>query len=220
MTDDLLAAYARIPTPAVSDALDALGLAEGWLSHEIRPAWAGARLAGYALTARLAPLGPGETFDESAALRQFGTLFSGIGPNSVPVLDMSGEMIAAGWGQVTSHIARGAGCVGALIDGPARDITSVAAAGFPVFSRGHLPSSIRGRFRVAGVQIPVEAGGRRISPGDLVLGDANGVVTVPAAEAAHVLEAAENLALLDTWWMEQLDAGRDPVELEREHPLP
>lgn len=220
MTDNTLEAYARIPTPAVSDALDALGLAEGWLSHEIRPAWAGARLTGYALTARLVPLGENETFDESLALREYADVFKEVPASSVAVLDMSQEMIAAGWGQVTSRIARDAGCTGALIDGPVRDITSVAAQGFPVFSRGYLPSSIRGRFRVESVQAPVTAGGREIAPGDLILGDANGAVVVTASEATTVLKAAENLAHLDVWWMEQLDAGRDPIELEKEHPLP
>ncbi|MBV6508001.1 MAG: 4-hydroxy-4-methyl-2-oxoglutarate aldolase/4-carboxy-4-hydroxy-2-oxoadipate aldolase [Acidimicrobiales bacterium] len=220
MSEDLLEAYAKLPTPAVCDALDGLGLAEGWLSHDIRPAWQGARLAGRALTARLAPLAPDEGFDESLAMSEYAEVFRDVPVGSVVVLDMSDEMIAAGWGQVTSQIARAAGCSGALIGGPVRDITSVAAQRFPVFSHGYLPSSIRGRFRVEGVQVPVTVGGRRVEPGDLVLGDANGAVVVRAADAATVLEAAGNLAHLDSWWMEQLDAGRDPIELEKEHPLP
>lgn len=217
---DLLKEYGKLYTPAVSDAIDALGLSDGWVSHELRPVWAGARCAGHALTVKMVDLAPGEKFEEKQYIQQFSGMMKEVKRGSLIALDMSGSMAAAGWGQVTSKMAQDFGCTGAVVDGPARDIPRIAELKFPVFARGVVASSIRGRIKPVAVQTEVRIGGRRVRPGDLLFADINGVVVVPKEHIEPVLKRSQEIISVDKWWVEQLNQGRHPLDIEKEHPLP
>ena len=106
---------------------------------------------------------------------------------TVAVLSMDGKMIAGGWGQVTSKIAHTYGCVGALVDGPVRDIVQIAHQKFPVFAKGLHPASIRGRMKLGTIDESVECGGQVIKNGDFIFGDQVGVVVVPRGELEKVV---------------------------------
>ena len=135
---------------------------------------------------------------------------------------MSDQMIAAGLGQSTSRILQGLGFRGGLVDGPIRDIAQVTALQFPIFARGIICASIRGRMVVdlESVNTQIQCGGRTIHPGDLVFGDINGVVIVEKGHIESVLEKAKEIISTDTWWFEQLEKGRNPADIEKEKPLP
>lgn len=216
---EILDEYDKLYTPAVSDAIDALGLEPGFMSHEIRPIWQGARITGYAGTIEVVPLAQGEEFDEQEIIKYMG-LLDNIEKGTVAVMSMGNTMMAAGWGQVTSTIAMSLGCRGAVIDGPARDIPRVADLQFPVFARGYIPSSTRGRFKLNKLQEPMTCGGRLVKPDDLIFADINGVVVVPGDKIREVFEAAKEMVSADNWWLEQLKKGRKPVDIEKEKPLP
>jgi len=217
--EQILVEYSRLYTCAVSDAIDELGFEPGFIHPEIRPMWAGARMVGYAGTMKI------ELSDEPLDRNVIAKMVKFIKQTpKFPVMcvDMSGEMIAAGLGQSTSRILQGLGFRGGLVDGPVRDLAQVINLKFPLFAKGIICSSIRGRMviNMEHVMKPITCGGRLITPGDLVFGDINGVVIVKAANIEEVLEKAKEMISTDKWWFEQLEKGRTPTDIEKEKPLP
>jgi regulator of RNase E activity RraA len=76
------------------------------------------------------------------------------------------------------------------MDGLTRDIRAIRAMGFPVYAGGIGPLDSKGRGKIIALDVPVEVAGVKISPGDLIFGDADGVVVVPKAIEADVIAAA------------------------------
>ena len=96
----------------------------------------------------------------------------------------------APWGELLSTASKVRGAAGALMDGAVRDIKAIRAMGFPVFHGGIAPLDSKGRGRIVELDVPVECAGVRVCPGDLIFGDADGVVVVPQPLEAQVLAAA------------------------------
>ncbi|GAB4320198.1 MAG: RraA family protein [Promethearchaeota archaeon] len=215
----IVSEYSRLYTCAVSDAIDELGLPPGFLDAGFRPVWPGARLVGFAGTVRMVESDAPLDRDVIAKMAKY---LPQMPPSAVFCVGMGGKMVAAGLGQSTCRILQGFGFRGGIVDGPVRDVAQVTALKFPVFSKGFVCSSIRGRMVVDydSINQPLEFGGRVVNPGDLVFGDINGVVVVPGEDVGRVLERAKEIISTDSWWFEQLEAGREPTELEREKPLP
>ncbi len=140
-------------------------------------------MAGTAWTARTGPGG-------YAAVRE---AIATAPPGSVLVLAGEGHLDHAIWGEVSTMLARRRGVVGVLVDGVVRDLSAIAAGELAVFARGRTPCGpapgVAGR--VGGV---VDCGGARVAPGDLVLGDDDGVVIVPASSTDAGLELARSAA--------------------------
>jgi len=215
----LIKEYSTLYTCAISDAIDELGLEPGFLDAEIRPIWPGARMVGFAGTLKMIP---SEAPLDRNIIARIVKFIEQIPKYSIACIDMSGQMIAAGLGQSTSRILLGLGIQGGLVDGPIRDIAQVMALKFPIFARGIICSSIRGRMVVDldAIMKPIQCGGRTINPGDLIFGDINGVVVVRKNHIEEVLEKAKEIISADKWWFEQLEKGRDPADIEKERPLP
>ncbi|MHA1694172.1 MAG: RraA family protein [Candidatus Helarchaeota archaeon] len=117
---------------------------------------------------------------------------------------------------------QGLGFKGGVVDGPVRDIPQVTSLGFPIFVRGIVCSSIRGRMVIDmdSVMKPIECGGRTINPGDLVFGDINRVVVMRKNDIEKVLEKAREIISTDKWWFKQLEKGRSQSDIEKERILP
>jgi regulator of RNase E activity RraA len=215
----VLEEYSRLYTCAVSDAIDELGNEPGFLDVGMRPMWVGARMVGFAGTMKM--MLSDEPLDRDIIARM-SKFIDQVPKFPIACIDMSDQMIAAGLGQSTSRILQGLGFRGGLVDGPIRDIAQVTALQFPIFARGIICSSIRGRIVVdlESVNTPIQCGGRTIHPGDLVFGDINGVVIVEKGPIESVLEKAKEIISTDTWWFEQLEKGRNPADIEKEKPLP
>jgi len=217
--ETILNEYSRLYTPAVSDAIDELGLEPGFIDAGIRPIWNGARMVGLAGTMKMVP--SDEPLDRNVIARM--VKFIKLVPKfPIMCVDMSGEMIAAGLGQSTSRILQGLGFSGGLVDGPVRDIPQVTDLKFPIFARGIICSSIRSRMIIDmdSVMQPIKCGERTINPGDLIFGDINGVVIVDSAKIEEVLAKAKEMISTDKWWFEQLEKGRTPTDIEKEKELP
>nr|MDO8111865.1 hypothetical protein [Candidatus Sigynarchaeota archaeon] len=215
----LVEEYEKLYTCAVSDAMDEMGLPAGFIDPGMRPIWPGARMVGFAAIMKMmlseAPL-------DKDIVSKMAKFIAGVPKLPVACVDMSGQMIAAGLGQSTSRMLQGFGFRGGLVDGPVRDIAQVTSLKFPMFARGIICSSIRGRMVVdlEHVNQPMTCGARIINPGDLVFGDVNGVVIVPGDRVEDVLKKAKEIIATDTWWFEQLEKGRNPADIEQEKPLP
>ncbi|TFG17936.1 MAG: RraA family protein [Promethearchaeota archaeon] len=211
--------YRNLYSCAVSDAIDELGFEPGFLPHEFRPIWPGARIIGFAGIIKMVP---SDVPLDDNVIAKLGTYLAKMPKFPIFCVDMEGKMIAAGLGQSTSRILVGFGFKGGLVNGPVRDIAQVTAQKFPIFAKGIICSSIRGRMNIDfdSINQPFSIGERTIHAGDLIFGDINGVVVVQRDNILDVLEKAKELAATDEWWFKQLEEGRDPSDIETERPLP
>jgi regulator of RNase E activity RraA len=181
---ELVAGLAALDISAVSDALDRLGIAGQCAG--ISPLDRSFTLAGRAFTVRYVPVGPGGG--------TVGDFIDDVAPGQVPVLDNAGRTDATVWGDLLTVTARRMGLAGTVIDGICRDTGRSLAAGYPVFSRGSWMRTGKDRVRAEAYQVPVSIGGVRVEPGDILLGGADGLLAVPAGQAAEVLAAAREIA--------------------------
>src|SRR5262245_22377186 len=94
------------------------------------------------------------------------------------------------WGELLSTAAKNTGCVGVIVDGAVRDVRQMRAMGFPCFATATIVYDSKDRQRVIDLDVPVEIDGVQFSPGDLVIADEDGVVVVPQAIEAVVVQKA------------------------------
>jgi regulator of RNase E activity RraA len=183
----------RLTTALLSDVLDGLGYRAQALPPRIRPLDEASVMAGRARTALFMDVYE-VTPDENPYALEI-ALIDSLRPDQIPVFACGGTGRIAPWGELltTASLARGA--AGALMDGLVRDIRAIRATGFPVFHGGIGPLDSKGRGKIVALDVPVECAGVRVCPGDLLFGDADGVLVVPQAVEAQALAAAyEKLA--------------------------
>lgn len=179
--DPSVARAAKLDTATLSDALDRLGIAGQ--CHRIQARSPGFRMAGRAWTLLYGPAAnpPGTV----------GDYIDDVPPGSVIVLDNGGRENCTVWGDILTEIAHRRGIAGTVIDGICRDVALCLQLGYPVFSRAHWMRTGKDRVQVEATGVPVNIGDARVAPGDLVRGDADGVVVIPREHEAAVLDAAE-----------------------------
>jgi len=174
---------AALDTATISDALDRLGIVGQCYRIAGRdPSFA---MTGRAYTMRCGPA--------STPPGTVGDYIDDVPPGHVVVIDNGGREDATIWGDILTEIAHRRGLAGTLIDGISRDVALCRALGYPVFSRGHWMRTGKDRVQVEETDCVVEIGGARVAPGDIVRGDADGAVVIPAAHEAAVLDAAEEI---------------------------
>lgn len=200
--------FARVYTAALADILDGRGLRDQTLPPSIRPLEDGMRLAGPAFTVTGRPV---DVTDWDGALRRVLGMLGSVPAGHVAVYSCAHDVSAhLGELSVTSLQARGvAGCV---LDGGVRDTRFIRDTGFPVFSRYVTPEDSTWRWGLTATEEPITIGRVRISPGDWVVGDEDGVVVVPAAIAEGVLAEAEAKAATESSIREAVRAGATPLE--------
>ena len=122
------------------------------------------------------------------------------------------------WGEVLTTGAQARGLAGLVIDGGVRDITEIQAHGFPVFST---MIALRGAGKTKGgtVQAPIQCGGVLVEPGDWVVGDSDGVVVVPGATIADVINAGRVRAAKEAGHVPRAVGGQDDARAARPRPV-
>ena len=148
---------------------------------------AGGRLVGPAFTFRFVPLredlGTPESYAKEGSMRD---AIEAMPAGRIAVIDARGEMGCATFGDILAERMARRGGLGIVSDGPLRDMAAVRALGFPVFCTGaSAPPSIAGLV-FAGWEEPIGCGGVTVLPGDIMVGDEDGVVVIPRALAAEV----------------------------------
>ena len=207
MTDRNVERAARLDTATLSDALDRHGLI-GQCS-KIKPRSPSFRMAGRAWTLRYGPAGqPAGTV---------GDYIDDLVPGTVIVLDNGGREDCTVWGDILTEIASRKGIAGTLIDGINRDVSLCLELGYPVFSRDHWMRTGKDRVQVEATQVPVNIGNVRVCPGDLVRGDADGAVVIPAAFEDRVLAAAEQIQSAEDAIRESVRNGMSLREAREKH---
>ena len=174
----------KLDSSTISDALDRLGIAGQCLN--IKPRDPRFRLTGRAFTLLYRPVGkPAGTV---------GDFIDDVAPGSVVVIDNGGRENATVWGDILTEIAHRRGLAGTVIDGACRDTALCMELGYPVYSRSFSMRTGKDRVQLDAMEITVDIGDARVSPGDLMRGDADGVVVIPRAYEAEILSIAEKIA--------------------------
>lgn len=182
---DVMRVLTSAPAAVVSDALDRLGRREQVLDPVIRPLWPEARLVGVAVPVIIVA----DTSEPELPYDGELTVLDGLQAGDVPMFVVEPGVRAASWGELFSCAAMGRGAAGLVIDGFVRDAAQIQALGFPTFARGLSPLDTFGRAVVTGIDVEARAGGVDVSPGDLVIGDVDGIVVIPRDLAADVADA-------------------------------
>lgn len=188
-TATLCARYGRLYTAAVTDVLDHHGRYHQTLPHDIVGLTPGTRVAGLAFPA----VGtPSRNADTTPAIRAFLTMLGAVPRDAVLVIQ-SNDRVAAHFGELSAVAMKARGVRGAVVDGATRDAASILRERFPVFCRYRTPLDSLPRWLAVEWGRPVTIGEVRIEPGDVVVGDLDGVAVVPQALALPVLLECERL---------------------------
>ena len=187
--DTNVARAAKLETATISDALDRLGIVGQ--CYGVKGRSPDFRLAGRAFTMRCGP--------NSTPPGTVGDYIDDVPEGAVVVIENGGRTDATIWGDILTEIAHRRKLGGTVIDGISRDVHLCRSLGYPVFAVDHWMRTGKDRVQVEEMNCVVNIGGARVAPGDLLVGDPDGVVVIPAVHenavlaAAEEIEAAENL---------------------------
>lgn len=197
---DLLAAFQDVATATISDCLDRMPVLLGLRAFHRR-----SRLLGTAFTVQVRA---GDNLAIHQALEQARR-------GDVIVVDGGSDTSRALVGDVMKAIAESRGVAGFVVDGAVRDTDAFAESDFPCYARAAIP---RGPFKTGpgATNLPVSIGGWTVNPGDVVVGDADGVVTFPPALAPGLIEAVHAQVARESEVLAQIRAGRYDGRYARE----
>ena len=182
--EPLIERLAKLDTCAVSDALDSLALKGA--TWGIGPLWQCPRIVGRAVTMKIKPAGL------TQPTQHLGTApIEAAKAGDIIVIDNGGQLQFSCWGGLLALSAKLKGVSGVVIDGACRDIDEARDLSFPVYARGVVPMTARGRIMQESFNQEIQFGGVQCHPGDLVIADGSGVVIVPKQKEEEVIAAAE-----------------------------
>jgi len=184
----MLEAYRHVEAASVSDAEEQLLHEKHYMSHKMQSIFP-TKFAGTALTVLLKKE---ENKDPNALSGMLSAIDSG-GPGSVYVMKVEDGEDIAGMGGLMGTAMFSRGFAGAVVDGGVRDLPQLKKIGFPVYATGAVPSTSVAHYRFGGMNVPIDVGGTRVNPNDIIVADQDGVVVVPRARAAQILILAQNL---------------------------
>jgi len=184
---ELLARYEQLYTGAISDVLREHALLDQSIGHLI-PLRPEKTIAGIAFTVKSAP-----NVKITGEMTFRTQMLDEMKADAFVVWDASNDEKATMWGGVMTATAVGKGLRGALIDGGIRDTHQILEKDFPVFYKYRIPNGSLGRCLITHYQVPILIRGVLIKPGDVILGDIDGVVVVPRDRAYEVLVRAEEI---------------------------
>lgn len=187
----------------VADVLDRLGLRSNVMAPRIRPLDRRTRLAGFAATVHCVEV------DAPPAAREDwykGEL------QAVDALEQGDVMVVSTcrgcyWGELLATASRYRGARGIVADAYTRDTLALIEMNFPTFVAGISPEDSLGRIEVDAVGVPIECGDVTVNPGDLLVGDHDGVVVIPSAVAHEVIALAEEKVSGENLVRQKLEDG-------------
>jgi regulator of RNase E activity RraA len=171
----------------IGDVMDKMGLLHQFLPPAIVPLERSMTVCGRALTVLEEDIS-----GEVDSTRPFGLMLDALDDlktNEVYICTGSSPSYAL-WGEMMSVRAIKCGAAGAVVDGYSRDTPGILSLGFPTFSYGGYAQDQGPRGKVVDFRIPIQVGQVRVSPGDIVFGDVDGVVVVPRAAEEEALSRA------------------------------
>lgn len=216
--DDLFSIVRReLFTALVGDVLDKLGYYHQFLPPQIKPLCREMVIIGRAMPVLEADVFSErqvETHGPELMKKPFGLMFEALDslkPNEVYICTGSSPKYAL-WGGLMSTRAIALKGAGAVLDGYSRDTNEILRLGFPTFSMGTFAQDQGPRGKVIDYHIPIEFGGIRVRPGDIVFGDLDGVVIVPKEVEEEVFSGAIEKARGEKLVKQALEQGMSTVD--------
>jgi regulator of RNase E activity RraA len=178
----------KIPTASLSDALDNIGI-RGFMDYHIKPRTCTSKIVGSAITVKdkisnkkVTPLKALEAIEKA----QRGSILV----RAIEDADIEEASNIALFGGIMASASKIKGLGGAVLDGGLRDLRECRALRIPVFSRSIVPTNSVGRTEVVDINIPIVCGGVTVNPGDIIVGDEDGVIVIPQEKLEEVEEQA------------------------------
>jgi len=193
-----LVKFGDIPATIVSDCLNRYYAMNG----EIKPIFENIKLCGIAVTIQSIP---GNNMMSHLAL-------TFAQPGDVLVIDARGCVSNAVWGEIQGICALKKGVAGIVVDGAIRDVAAMREARFPVYCRSVTPAGPHKGWADS-INVPIQCGGIPVIPGDLVLGDDDGVVVVPQELIEKVYCEAQRRLKLEQEWVRRVEEGEDSLDV-------
>ncbi|MHB1161911.1 MAG: RraA family protein [Chloroflexota bacterium] len=189
----LVEPFKELVTCNICDALGRFGA----MHYDIKPMVPGWKIAGPAITVRTRPC-DNLLIYKALEMAQ---------PGDVLVIANYEYETNATWGDLTSMIGKARGIAGMVTDGLVRDIAGLKEVGLPVFARGLTPNSPQ-KDGPGEINVPVSCGGVIVNPGDIVVGDDDGVVVVPRADAELVIELTRKIIAKEEKTVKDIQSGK------------
>ena len=220
---ELVTRLMKLETAGFSDVLDEMGYPNQVLASDIRPLDPDVRMAGMALCVR------GEnrvvTQSQAAPGKQISAyeIERRMKPGLIGVIDAGGNQVGASMGGFVATSLKNSGCHGIVTNGGVRDSREIVAIGLPLFCKFVTPVNAARRWTIVEMDVPVHLPGIAgspvtIRPGDFLLGDADGVIAIPADIAKRAIEAAEELDAIERTITSGIRAGGTREQLFALHP--
>jgi len=198
----------NLSTTNVADALDALGLKGA--TFGVRPMWPTMeKVVGRAVTIKITAAGLTKS-KHHLGVKAIDAARQG----DVIVIDNGGRIDTSCWGGVLANGAKMKGISGVVIDGAARDIDDIVDTGLPVYARGSVVATARGRIMEEATNVMVQFCGVQVRPGDIVIGDKSGVVIIPQEKIKEVVAKAEELFKKEEDMIAEIKAGTPMLQVD------
>ena len=184
----------------------------GWDFQILHP---GKKLVGRAVTAQYLPVRPDLSEVLAADAKSEGRprgenqkVIDLLQPNDVPVIDLMGATMGHNFGGSNLHAAiYGVTRTGAVVDGTIRDVEGIAELPTQVYFRKAHPAAVA-EVNVVGINIPIKVGEAIVLPGDVVLGDSEGVIFIPPHLVKEIVDAADKVHIHDEWTIQKFLTGK------------
>jgi len=200
----------RLSTTNLSDGLDKIGIRGAVIG--IRPLFGMPKVIGRAVTIKMTAAGMVKS------KRHLGVdAIATAAPGDVIAIDNRGDLYNNCWGEILSCAAKKKGIPGVFIDGAARDIDVCQEIGFPVFARGVVPITARGRIMQEDFNCAIRLGDVQVRPGDILVGDINGLVVIPQEKIEEVVSAAEEIFEKEELMKADILKGMDILEVDSKY---
>ncbi|MEU9688042.1 fumarylacetoacetate hydrolase family protein [Amycolatopsis japonica] len=210
LSEDLRSKLLRAPVAGLSAQLRKRGLNNVAIDG-VRPNLPGSKVVGTARTLRFVPNREDLFKSHGGGYNAQKRLFDSVGTGEVIVIEARGDKGSGTLGDILALRARYLGAAGVITDGGVRDFDAVAATGLPVFSQGAHPAVLGRKHVPWDTDVAVACGGATVLPGDIIVGDDDGVVVIPPSLAEEIADAALVQEDEDSWIAEQVGQGR-PIE--------
>ncbi len=210
LSPELRAKLERVPVAGLSQQLRKRGL-DNVTIDGVRPLHPRAKLVGTARTLRFVPNREDLFASHGGGYNAQKRAFDDVGDDEVIVIEARGETGSGTLGDILALRAHARGAAGIVTDGGVRDADAVTAVGIPVYTSGAHPAVLGRKHVPWDVDLTIACGGTTVQPGDVIVGDADGVIVIPPAMAEEVADAALAQEDEDAWIAEQVKSGH-PVD--------
>ena len=171
----------------------------------------GSKIVGTAKTLRFVPFREDLFASHGGGYNAQKRAFDAVEEGEIIVIEAREDATTGTLGDILALRAKVRGAAGVVTDGGVRDFDAVAEIGLPVFSQGAHPSVLGRKHVPWDVDVTISCGGATVQPGDIIVGDSDGVIVIPPALAAEVAASAVAQEIEDAWIAEQVAAGH-PVD--------